>query len=430
MLRVAAAAAGWERAGDPHTLLYYLGEERKQQMKGFAFATTLALLLGTAGAAGAATAVIDFADPGQNKDAAIVANADGQFTEVTQKGRKGVQTGAGGGQYLYINVTDNLFQGARALYLNVEYFNAGTDSFRVEYNGAVDDGSGELVDDIAAVGNPPVKVKSDTQTWTSQVFTLANPRLAGGLDGSADIRIDDMGDGPEIIGRITISDVDPRRPNIPQVSASNPIAIDGKKAEGEWANAYTFTLNAAEFDAVDARAWSGPEDFSGTYSFKWGAEGLYILGEVIDDDPLYADRDNLWENDGIELYIGLDQSNPGRTTYLAETDFQVITAFKETPLRVIYHGTSGVEAQGPEPVPGGVLAVTKTENGYMFEYLLRWDYIKPGFTPQLGQEIGFNMFGNDSDGDVGGQDTAMTPFKGKEMYRNPSAWVTATLVGS
>jgi hypothetical protein len=417
-------------AGDLHTPLYYLGEERKQAMKGHAAAVTLALLMGTVGAAGAATAVIDFADASQNKEAAIVLNADGKVTEVTQKDRKGVQTGADGGQYLYINVTDGLFTGAKALYMNVEYFNAGTDSFAVQYGGSADDGSGTVVDQADLTANPPTKVKADTQTWTSQVFTLAAPKLLGGMEGKADIRIDDLGDGPEIIGRITISDADPRHPNIPQVTASKPIVIDGKKSEGEWANAYTFTLNAAEFDAVDGRAWTGPEDFSGTYSFKWDANGLYILGEVIDDDPLHADRDNLWENDGIELYIGLDQSNPGRTSYLAENDFQVITAFQATPMRVRYHGSPAwADPLGPEAVPSNVLAIAKTENGYMFEYLVRWDFIKAGFTPQANQEIGFNMFGNDSDTDTGGQDTAMTPFKGKQMYANPSAWVTATLVG-
>jgi hypothetical protein len=399
-------------------------------MKRFSTALMLALLLGSVGVADAATAVIDFADASKNQDAAIVANTDGKVTEVTQKDRKGVQTGADGGQYLYLNITDDLFKGAKALYMNVEYFNAGTDEFRVEYGGSMDDGSGTLIDEAAVVANPPVKVKADTQTWTSQVFTLAGPKLLGGLDGKADIRIDDMGDGPEIIGRITISDADPRHPNIPMVTASSPITLDGKKSEGEWANAYTFSLDAAEYDAVDGRAWTGKEDFTGTYSFKWNETGLYILGEVTDDDPLHADRDNLWENDGLELYIGLDQSNPGRTTYLAETDFQVITAFKSQPVRVIYHGTSGVAAQGPDIVPTDVIAVTKTANGYTFEYLLRWDFIKPGFVPKAGQDIGFNMFGNDSDTDTGGQDTAMTPFKGKQMYQNPSAWVSATLTGN
>jgi hypothetical protein len=83
---------------------------------------------------------------------------------------------------------------------------------------------------------------------------------------------------------------------------------------------------------------------------------------------------------------------------------------------------------GPDNVPSSDIAVTKTDKGYLVEYLVRWDYIKPGFKPTVNQNIGFNMFGNDSDSDTGGQDTAMTPFKGKSMYANPSAWVTATLV--
>jgi hypothetical protein len=395
-------------------------------MKGFTTVATLALFLGAVGAAGAATAVIDFADASKNKDLALATPADGKVTEVTQQGRKGVQTGADGGHYLYLNVTDDLFKGAKVVYMNVEYFNAGTDSFQVEYGGTVDDGSGTLVEDAALIANPPSKAKGDTQTWTSQIFTLATPVLKGGLS-SADIRIDDLSDGPEIIGRVTISDADPRRPILGKVTSDKRVVIDGKKSDGEWDNAYTFTMDAAEFDAINGANWKGKEDFTGTYSFKWDDTGIYVLGEVIDDDPLHADRDAIWENDGVELYIGLDQSNPGRTSYNLETDFQVITAFKQTPVRALLQ--NGGYLKETEPVTGGVLVVTKTSNGYLFEYLLRWDYFKPGFTPKAGQEIGFNMFGDDSDAEVGGQDTAMTPFKGKEMYRNPSAWVTAVLAG-
>jgi len=401
-------------------------------MKGYSTALGLTLLLGVAGAASAATAVVDFRDPTKTVDATVVANAGGKVTEVTQKGEKGVQTGGDGtNQFLYLDVKDDLFKGAKALYMNVEYFNAGTDSFAVEYGGTVDDGSGTLTDDALLGANPGVKIKSDTQTWIrQQVFTLANPKLQGGMDGKADIRIDDLADGPEIIGRITISDEDPRHPNIPQITVDKPITIDGKKSDGEWDNAYTFTLNAKEFDAVDGTNWTSPEDFTGTYSFKWDKNGLYILAEVIDDDPLHADRDNLWENDGMELYVGLDQSNPGRTVYQTDTDFQVITALKQPSVRVTYKGSpSWGDAVGPDPVPAADMVVTKTEKGYLFEYVVRWEYIKPGFTPTPGQNMGFNMFGNDSDTDTGGQDTAMTPFKGKSMYANPSAWVTATLQG-
>jgi hypothetical protein len=397
-------------------------------MKGYVTALCLSTLLGVAGAASAATAVFDFSGTDPASNLAVVDVEGGKTTSVTQKDRKGVQTGGDGtNQYLYLDVKDDLFKGAKALYMNVEYFNTGTDQFRVEYGAIETDADGNQADNAFAVANPPTKTKANANTWTTQVFTLANPNLLGGMEGKADIRIDDMADGPEIIGRITISDEDPRRPNIAQVDPAKPITIDGVKKEGEWEGAYTFTLNAAEFDAVNGTNWTSPEDFTGTYSFKWDETGLYVLGEVIDDDPLHADRDSLWENDGVELYIGLDQSNPGRTAYLAESDFQVITALKSEPVRVVYRGSSGAEGKGPEPVAPGALVVVKTDKGYMFEYLLRWDYIKEGFKPTPGQAIGFNMFGNDSDTDPGGQDTAMTPFKGQQMYTNPSAWVTATL---
>ena len=395
-------------------------------MKGYSTALGLTLLLGAAGAASAATAVLDLRDPSANSNVTMVTNADGKITEVTQKGLKGVQTGGDGtNQFLYLDVKDDLFKGAKALYMNVEYFNAGTDSFAVEYGSAVDDGTGTLTDDPLLGANPGTKVKSDTQSWTTQVFTLANPKLQGGMDGKADIRIDDLADGPEIIGRISISDEDPRHPNIPQVSADKPIVIDGKKSEGEWDGAYTFTMNAKEFDAVDGTNWTGPEDFTGTYSFKWDKAGLYVLGEVTDEDPLHADRDNLWENDGIELYIGLDQSNPGRTTYQQDTDFQVITALKQPPVRVIDHGSPAWADRWDRSrfrLPD--IAVTKTDKGYMFESRPALGVHQGRLQADGGPEHRLQHVRQRQRYRLGGQDTAMTPFKGKLMYANPSAWVT------
>ena len=140
--------------------------------------------------------------------------------------------------HLYLDVKDDLFKGAKALYMNVEYFNAGTDQFRVEYGANEVDADGNPTQNAFAVANPPTKTKADTQTWTTQVFTLANPNLLGGMDGKADIRIDDMADGAEIIGRITISDADPRHPNLPQVDPAKPITIDGVKKDDEWDGAY------------------------------------------------------------------------------------------------------------------------------------------------------------------------------------------------
>jgi len=403
-------------------------------MKGYSTALALSLLVGIAGAARAdIKAVIDFDDRTRDSNATLVTDQTGsKLSDVTQAKQKGVQTSGDASTegLLYIDVKDDLFKNSTILYAEVQYFNAGTDSFGVRYNGTVDDGTGTLSDapDLAAGPNP--KVKSNTNTWATQVFTLPNPKLNGGLPGKADLAITDMGDGPEIIGRIILSDTDPRSPSVPRVSADHPIVIDGVKSAGEWDNAYTFSLDSAEYDALDGNNWTGKEDFTGTYSFKWDDKGLYILGEVTDDTPFHNDRDaNLWEGDGVELYIGLDQSNPARTAYNTDTDFQVITTLPQTNQ---YTGVlqNGGWIKGPEPVAAGDLSIVKTDRGYMFEYVVRWDVLKSGYKPTEGQKIGFNMFGDDGDDSPGGQDTAMTPFKNKRLYADPSGFATGQLVAA
>jgi len=403
-------------------------------MKGYSTALALSLLVGIAGAASAdIKAVVDFDDRTRDSNATLVTDQSGsKLSDVTQDKQKGVQTSGDTSKegFLYIDVKDDLFKNVPILYAEVQYFNAGTDSFGVRYNGVVDDGTGTLTDTVDAAAGPNPKVKSNTNKWASQVFTLPNAKLSGGLPGKADLAITDLGDGPEIISRVIISDADPRSPSIPRVATDHPIVIDGVKSPGEWDNAYSFTLDSAEYDALDGASWTGKEDFTGTYSFKWDDKALYVLGEVTDDTPFTNDRDvNLWEGDALELFIGLDQSDPARTTYNPDTDFQVTVTLPATnQYTSVSQNTTPIK--GPERVAAGDLGIVKTDRGYMFEYMMRWERLKPGFKPTEGQKFGFNMFADDGDGDPtgDGQNTAMTPFKNKKLSSNPSGFATGQLV--
>ena len=64
-------------------------------------------------------------------------------------------------------------------------------------------------------------------------------------------------------------------------------------------------------------SWGGANDFSGTYSFKWDETALYLLGQVVDATPRLNDQGGntggqYWDGDGMEQFIGLDDSNPFR----------------------------------------------------------------------------------------------------------------------
>jgi hypothetical protein len=396
-------------------------------MKGSFTALCLTALLGAAGAASATTAVLDFGDPSKTSNVTVVANADGKTTEVTEGGVKAVQTSGTDGTpgYLYLNVKDDLFKDSKALWARVDYFDQGTDTFTVEYDTEAD----------PVMAASPTRKKFDTRVWTSQVFKLLDFQLQGRQEGGSDIRINDQGDGPEIISKVTVTDEDPDKFHFPKVDAAKPITIDGKKSEGEWAGAFSVTLDRPDQDVVNA--FISKEDFSGTYSYKWSEQGLYILGEVTDATPRLNDAPgpNYWNGDGIEQFIGLDQSNPSRTTFNLDTDFQVVISMGDPakggpgPSWAVWHGSGSDPApEDKGTIPASNVAVVNTDTGYTFELLLPWTLLKADAKVTEGQEIGWYMFANNSRS-IGpsNQDMAMTPFKRPNPSTNPSVWATAVL---
>jgi hypothetical protein len=389
-------------------------------MKGSITAVCLSLLLGVAGAAGAATATLDLTDPTKTTNVTLVANDDGKTTEVTEGGIKAVQTsGADDGTYgyLYLNVKDDLFKDSKALWVRVDYFDQGTDTFQVEYD--------TEADPVQRVPTNP-RLKADTRVWTSYTVKLIDFQLQGRQDGGSDVRISDEGDGPEIIRQVIVTDEDPDKIHFPKVDPANPITIDAVKKAGEWDNALSFTLDRADQDVVNA--FISKEDFSGVYSYKWDDKGMYVLGEVTDATPRLNDAPapSYWNGDGLELFIGLDQTDPNRTTYQEGTDFHVFIGMGETPAWANQY--LGVPGEDRGPVPAENLAIVNTDTGYMFELFLPWTFLNETAKVVDGQEIAWYMFANNSR-DIGPsqQQMAMVPFKRNGPSGNPSRWATAVL---
>jgi hypothetical protein len=389
-------------------------------MKGSITALCLSLLLSVAGGASAATATLDFTDPTKTKDVALVSNDDGKTTEVTESGIKAVQTsGSDDGTvgYLYLNVKDDLFKDSKTLWVRVDYFDQGTDAWHVEYD--TED------DPYARVASAPRR-KFDTRVWTSHTVKLINFQLQGRQDGGSDIAITDEGDGPEIIRQVIITDEDPDTIRFPKVDPANPIAIDGVKKVGEWDGALSFTLDRPDQDVTSN--FESKEDFSGTYSYKWSEQGMYVLGEVTDATPRLNDQEGVraWSGDGLELFLGLDQSDPNRTTYQEGTDFHVFIGMGETPMWANQY--LGVSAEERGEVPAQNLVIVNTDTGYMFELFLPWTFLNEDAKVTEGQLIGWYMFANNSRV-IGpsSQNMAMTPFKRNGPSGNPSRWATGVL---
>src|SRR4029077_18828620 len=90
--------------------------------------------------------------------------------------------------------------------------------------------------------------------------------------------------------------------------------------------------------------------------------------------------------------------------YLPNTDFQVLIGLGDKalggpgPSWGILHGTSGLAPEDRGRIPPQNLAIVNTESpkGYRFELFLPWTFLKPDASVTPGQEIGWDMFGDNS----------------------------------
>ena len=104
--------------------------------------------------------------------------------------------------YMQFNVDDQaLFAGqpTPSVRLDVEYYDQGTDAFTVQYDAAAGGPNG----DGTFAGARPV-YKTDSRTFKTVSFVIKDARFAN-RDNGADFRIDDLGDGAEIIRTVTLT---------------------------------------------------------------------------------------------------------------------------------------------------------------------------------------------------------------------------------
>jgi hypothetical protein len=385
--------------------------------------SSLGLILCLDSSAFAKTASIDFtgAQPVAS-GLTLVNNAAGSdgVIQIVPKGGKNVAAtgGTDAARYLYLTLDPAFKQGLKSVWVTVEYFDEGKGGFKVQYDGQ---------DDAYQTANdPPAGINFDTQQFQRQTWHVVNFKLQGGQAGGADIRLDDRAgddaDGPLNVARVIVSDEDPDFSRF--TYAVNKITINGKIDAGEWDNAYKATVDRPQHDAFGLdTSWKGPEDFSGTYSFKWDENALYILGEVRDATPRLNDKEapELWNGDGAEFAIGLDDSDPERTSPLP-SDFKVSIGVGEKPgwqLR-----TEGEDKAIGEVGPN--LVITNTADGYLFELQIPWTILN-GAKVTAGQRIAWSMFANNSRELPSSQQMALNPFGRTDTNKNASGWARAVL---
>lgn len=400
-------------------------------MTRFMSGMSLGLILALTSLAEAKTVSIDFTGDSPVSQGLTQVNKEPSkdgATTVVQRGGKNVATtgNSDASRYLYLQIDPAFKEGLEHVWLTVEYFDEGADGFRVEYDGQDDP--------YTPAASPPQRKKFDTKTFTRQTWHLTGFKLAGGQEGGADLRIDDRAgddaDGAEFIARVTVSDEDPDFVHFPY--AVNKITIDGVANAEEWDGAYTVTLDRAHYDENLGVNWEGKEDFSGIYSWKWDEDALYLRGQVTDATPRLNDSEGgeYWNGDGMEIFIGLDDSNPEITDgMLADTDYKVMLNLGATPKWSI--GDRNDLKEGGEPVDlgeiKGNIAIVDTDKGYDFELRIPWNLYKP-HAVKPGQRIRWEMAANNSK-EIGPsqQQVIMQPSGRYGFNDNSSAWFRAVL---
>ncbi|MGQ9667533.1 MAG: hypothetical protein ACUVWB_09490, partial [Anaerolineae bacterium] len=102
---------------------------------------------------------------------------------------------ATGNPYMWFKVDDNyLYGGTNAISITVTYFDRGTDTWSLEY-----DGPGGVMKSAGTV------TKTNTNTWKKYTFFIDDARMANGLLGLSDFRINCNGDGNEYVHLVMVA---------------------------------------------------------------------------------------------------------------------------------------------------------------------------------------------------------------------------------
>ena len=178
--------------------------------------------------------------------------------------------------------------------------------------------------------------------------------------------------------------------------------IDGQLSESGW-----------KLQTSIAKSVIGIRNNTTTFDVLWDNTYFYVGAKVL-DSILKNDSPNVWNDDGVEIYI--DPNHSHSTTYDA-TDLQLIKGYNDAAL---YAATSNNTS--------GVLHKWATvSGGYTVELAIPWS--KLGVTPTANMTIGFDIGVNDDD-NGSARDAQMTWNGTSNNYRNTSAFGHVVLMAA
>lgn len=207
------------------------------------------------------------------------------------------------------------------------------------------------------------------------------------------------------------------------------ITVDGKTADWTALGITPLIIDKKEQVAIGSVYWLGKEKQSAKVYVAFTEDTLFLCADV--KAPRGAmnkyNGEDIYKGNGIELFIGFDNSEPGRQMY-TETDYQIgfssgqyarsTKEWKNKPEVFIYNLK--------QPVKDAKISVNPTATGYVLEASIPASALD-GYYVADGLELGFDI-GIDDVGDSGMLRKVQMTWSGdKEGWQNPKGWGKAVL---
>jgi CubicO group peptidase (beta-lactamase class C family) len=172
-------------------------------------------------------------------------------------------------------------------------------------------------------------------------------------------------------------------PVVSDVPPIDGITVDGDPTD--WGDR-GFHIELLVSDDISMRP---PDDLDAECRLGWNSDGLLVLVSVLDDTP-YESRSakELWEHDSIELFVAADRETAAHAQFIVSPGLD-----PEYPDTRIQPGDQ--RADKSEEMTADI-EVREQEGGYVLEMFFPWSNLQ--LAPTGGEEIGFQVFVNDSDG--------------------------------
>ena len=218
---------------------------------------------------------------------------------------------------------------------------------------------------------------------------------------------------------------DPAISTVPQDSTlamagktTNTMTVDGRLLEDVWQNADRYSIkHLADFTI---------NNNTSSFMTTWDDTNFYIGITVLDD--LVVTKDNgilndeaLYNDDGVEIYIDIDNSK--HTKWDKKNDTQIMLRHDGT--MKVFGGPDGA-AWSENHYLDNVLqkAVYITESGFNIEVAIPWSAF--GVTPADGMMMGLDVTNNDNDSLTGHARKEIT-WSEKHTYGDVGSWGTVVL---